>query len=87
MDDQRPTTEQWPTIAQFATSGEGEVAVSALSAADIPSKLVVDHTEEPAPQGLHPNIDQSTSGVQLRVPEDRVEEAVALLAGGDDATA
>lgn len=79
-DDRSVTEEDWPTIAQFGSRAEGEVAVSALSAADLPSKLVVDHTEEPGPQGLDPNLDQSTSGAQLRVPPDRVDEALALLA-------
>lgn len=81
MADEQPTTEEWPTIHQFGTRAEGDVAVSALSAADIPSKLVVDHTEG-GPQGIDPNLDQATSGVQLRVPHDRVDEALALLASG-----
>lgn len=82
-DDRAATEEQWPTITQFGTRGEGEVAVSALSAADIPCKLVVDHTEEPGPQGIDPSLGQATSGAQLRVPPDRVDEALALLAQGD----
>lgn len=79
----RVSDSDWPTVAQFGSRAEGEVAVSALSAADVPCKLVVDHTEEPAPQGLEPNIGQATSGAQLRVPSDRVDEARALLLHDD----
>lgn len=81
MADERPIAEEWPIIRQFGTRAEGDVAVSALSAADIPCELVVDHIEG-GPQGIDPNLDQATSGVQLRVPHDRVDEALALLASG-----
>lgn len=81
MEDVRPGDEgDWPTVAQFATRGEGDAAVSALSAADLPCKLVVDHTDAPGPQGIDPNLGQATSGVQVRVPPDRLDEALALLA-------
>lgn len=83
-DQDRVTETEWPTIAQFGTRAEGEVAVSALSAADVPCKLVVDHTEPPGPQGIDPNLDQATSGVQLCVPPQQVDEALALLASGGE---
>lgn len=80
----RPVVEDdWPTIAQFATRTEGDVAVSALTAADVPSKLVVGHTEPPGPQGIDPNLDQATSGVQVRVAPEHVDEALAVLSGVD----
>lgn len=80
MAEERPVTDgDWDTVAQMATRAEGKAAVSALSAADIPCKLVVDHTEPPGPEGIDPNLGQATSGVQVRVPKDRRDEALALL--------
>lgn len=80
MAEERPVTEgDWETVAQMATRAEGKAAISALSAADVPCKLVVDHTDAPAPEGIDPNIGQATSGVQVRVPRERRDEALALL--------
>ena len=75
----RVTESEWTTVARFATRAEGEVAVSALSAADVPCKLVVEDGEGPGPHGIDPNLGPEISGVEVRVPEDRVGEATALL--------
>lgn len=80
MSEDRPVIEDdWQTVAQLATRAEGKAAVSALTAADVPAKLVVDHTDPPAPEGIDPNIGQASSGVQVRVPPERHEEALAVL--------
>lgn len=75
----RVTESEWTTVAQFATRAEGDVAVSALSAADVPCKLVVEDARGDGPHGIDPNLGPEAAGVELRVPEDRVGEATALL--------
>lgn len=67
------------TIARYEAEGEARLAKTQLDAADIPCMLA--NTEQ---SGLTSVFDTSHSGVQVKVPADRVEEARALLEAEDD---
>lgn len=62
------------TIARCDTRGDAQLARTRLEDADIPCLL---SNEEQA--GLAMIFDASRSGVQVKVPADRAEEARALL--------
>lgn len=57
------------TIKKYPTSVEADLARLALDAAGIPSVVV----------GISVGMEGGDAGVQLLVPEDRVEEALTLL--------
>jgi len=56
-------------IKSYSTRLEADLARIALEAADVPSVVV----------GLGVNMDGGTAGVQLLVPDDRVEAALTVL--------
>ena len=56
-------------IKSYSTRVEADLARIALEAADVPSVVV----------GLGVNMDGGTAGVQLLVPDDRVEAALTVL--------
>jgi hypothetical protein len=56
-------------IKSYSTRVEADLARIALEAADVPSVVV----------GLGVNMDGGTAGVQLLVPDDRVEAALIVL--------
>ena len=57
------------TIKTYATDVDADLARLALSAAGIPAVVV----------GISLGMEGGGAGVQLLVPEDRVEEALTLL--------
>ena len=57
------------TIKTYPTSVEAELARIALNAADIPAVVV----------GISVGMEGGGAGVQLLVPDGRVEEALAVL--------
>jgi hypothetical protein len=56
-------------IKSYSTRVDADLARIALEAADVPSVVV----------GLGVNMDGGTAGVQLLVPDDRVEAALTVL--------
>jgi hypothetical protein len=58
-------------IKTYSTRLDADVAKIALTAADIPAVVV----------GVGSEFEGGSSGVQLLVPEDRVEAALKVLAG------
>ena len=58
-------------IKTYATRLDADLAKIALTAADVPAVVV----------GVGSEFEGGSSGVQLLVPEDRVEEALKVLAG------
>jgi Putative prokaryotic signal transducing protein len=56
-------------IKSYSTRVEADLARIALEAADVPSVVV----------GLGVGMDGGTAGVQLLVPDDRVEAALSVL--------
>jgi hypothetical protein len=63
------------SIARYDTRGDAHLARARLEDADIPCLLANE-----AQAGLAMMFDASRSGVQVKVPADRAEEAKALLA-------
>jgi Putative prokaryotic signal transducing protein len=57
------------TIKTYSTSVEADLARLALEAAGIPSTVV----------GISAGMEGGVAGVQLRVPDDRVEAALIVL--------
>jgi Putative prokaryotic signal transducing protein len=56
-------------IKSYSTRVEADLARIALEAADVPSVVV----------GLGVNMDGGTAGVQLLVPDEKVEAALTVL--------
>jgi len=56
-------------IKSYPTTVEADIARMALGAADIPAVVV----------GIGVGMEGGAAGVRLLVPEDRVEEALAVL--------
>lgn len=62
------------TVARYDARGDAQLAKTRLEDADIPCMLA--NTEH---SGLGMMFDASRSGVQVKVPADRADEARALL--------
>jgi hypothetical protein len=74
-----PEDDRLATVARYDSRGEAELAKARLDDADVPCLLA--NAEQ---AGLAMMFDASRSGVQVKVPADRAEEARALLAAKDD---
>jgi hypothetical protein len=74
-----PENDRLVTVARYDSRGEAELAKARLDDADVPCLLA--NAEQ---AGLAMMFDASRSGVQVKVPADRAEEARALLAAKDD---
>ena len=66
--------------AQFAFSHEAELAKSVLDAADIPARI-----RDSSMVRLDLMFSNGIGAARVQVPEERLEEAVALLEHGIDA--
>lgn len=73
---------EWVTVREFATRLEAEVARARLESADIPVTITAHEAGAFGPgfQGMVP------SGVELRVPRERVAAARVLVAEDRDLT-
>jgi hypothetical protein len=57
------------SIKSYPTTVEADIARMALEAADVPSVVV----------GIGVGMEGGSAGVQLLVPDDRIEEALTVL--------
>jgi len=73
-----PPPDRLVTVARYASTGDARLAQAQLEDADIPCMLA--NADQ---AGLAMMFDPSRSGVQVKVPADRAEEARAVL--GDEA--
>jgi hypothetical protein len=73
----------WKKVREYSTRFEAEIARTRLESADIPA-AIISHEGGMFGAGFQGPV---PSGVELRVPSDRVAEAEAALDSGLDATA
>jgi len=73
------TNDRLVTVARYDTEGDAQLAKAQLDDAGIPCMLA--NAEQ---AGLAMMFDSSRSGVQIKVPADREEEARTLLGATDD---
>jgi hypothetical protein len=73
----------WKKVREFATRFEAEIARTRLESADIPA-AIVSHEGGMFGAGFQGPV---PSGVELRVPSDRVGDAEAALEAGLDPSA
>ena len=78
-DAQMLVSDRLVTIARYDTRGEAELAKAQFDDAGIPCMLA--NAEQ---AGLAMLFDSSRSGVQVKVPADRAEEAQTLLEADTD---
>jgi hypothetical protein len=73
----------WTKVREFSTRFEAEIARTRLESADIPA-AIVSHEGGVFGAGFQGPV---PSGVEVRVPSDRVAEAEATLESGLDSPA
>jgi hypothetical protein len=74
-----PEDDRLVTVARYDTEGDAQLAKTQLEDAGIPCMLA--NAEQ---AGLAMMFDASRSGVQVKVPADRADDARALLESDDD---
>jgi hypothetical protein len=74
-----PEDDRLVTAARYDTEGDAQLAKTQLEDAGIPCMLA--NAEQ---AGLAMMFDASRSGVQVKVPADRADDARALLESDDD---
>jgi hypothetical protein len=74
-----PEDDRLVTVARYDTEGDAQLAKTQLEDAGIPCMLA--NAEQ---AGLAMMFDPSRSGVQVKVPADRADDARALLESDDD---
>ena len=74
-----PQPDRLVTVARYDSRGDAQLAQARLEDAGIPCMLA--NAEQ---AGFAMMFDASRSGVQVKVPADRTDDARALLDAGDD---